>query len=90
MHLRAQSICYELKGDLSPISGQFENFKIYKDLYGKPFKHEWVTKVVFLIPILLIFGDRCNHPFGDIWLKIYRLPNFKMFFQLVLTKFFKS
>ena len=29
MLLRAQSACYELKGDL-----------IYKDLYGKPFKRD--------------------------------------------------
>ena len=43
---------------------------------------------VFLI--LLTFGGRCNRCFWDIWLKILRLPNFNMLFQLVLTKFFKS
>ena len=28
--------------------------------------------------------------FEDIWLKIYRLPNFNMLFQVALTKVFKS
>ena len=66
MHLRAQSACYELKGDLSPVmrkeifSQQFENFKIYKDLYRKPFKRDWIAKVVFLIKILLIFCSHCK------------------------------
>ena len=31
-----------------------------------------------------------NRYFCDTWLKIYRLPNFNMFFQLVLLKLFKS
>ena len=61
-------------------------FEIYKDLYEKPFKRDWVAKVVFPIQIFLIFGRRCNCYFWDIWLKIYRLPNFNMHFQLVLTK----
>ena len=26
---------------------QFETIKVYKDLYGKPFKHDWVARVVF-------------------------------------------
>ena len=66
MHLRAQSACYEFKGDLSPVmlkeifSQQFENFKIYKDLYRKPFKRDWMAKVVFLIKILLIFCSHCK------------------------------
>ena len=34
---------------LYTISQQFENFEIYKDLYGKSFKRDWVAKVVFLI-----------------------------------------
>ena len=34
---------------LYTISRQFENFEIYKDLYGKSFKRDWVAKVVFLI-----------------------------------------
>ena len=96
-HFRAKIVCYELKGDLRSvmlkeiiITRQFENFEIYKDLCGKPFKLDWVAKVVFLIQILLIFGGRCNRYFWDIWLKIDRLPNFNMLFQLVLTKFFKS
>ena len=38
---------------------QFENFDIYKDLYGKPLKRDWVAKVVCPAQILLIFGDRC-------------------------------
>ena len=37
-----------------------KNFEIYKDLYGKPFKCDWVVKVVFLLQILLVFGGRCN------------------------------
>ena len=68
----------------------FKNFSIYKDLYGKPCKHDCVAKVVFLIQMLLTFGGRCNRYFWDIRLKILRLPNFNMLFQLVLTKFFKS
>ena len=49
-----------------------------------------MTRVVFLIQILLICGGRCNRYFWDVGLKIYRLPNFNMLFQLVQTKFFKS
>ena len=37
-----------------------KNFRIYKDLYGKPFKRDWVARVVFLIQILLIFAGRYN------------------------------
>ena len=29
------------------------NFRIYKDLFGKQCKHDWVAKVVFLIQMLL-------------------------------------
>ena len=38
----AQIACYELKGDLSPVvfHDSFENFEIYKDLYGKPCKRD--------------------------------------------------
>ena len=72
------------------ITWQFKNFRIYKDLYGKPCKRDWMAKVVFLIQMLLTFGGRCNRYFWDIRLKILRLPNFNMLFQLVLTKFFKS
>ena len=35
------------------IKRQFKNFRIYKDLYGKPCKRNWVAKVVFLIQMLL-------------------------------------
>ena len=37
---------------------QFKNFRIYKDLYGKSPKRDWVARVVSLIQILLIFGGR--------------------------------
>ena len=36
------------------------------------------------------YGCHCNRHSWDIWLKIYRLPNFNMLFQLVQTKCFKS
>ena len=32
-------------------SRQFENFEIYKDLYGKPFKRDWVSKVNIVVKI---------------------------------------
>ena len=42
----------------------FENFEIYRDLSGKPYRREWMAKVVFLmIQMLLPFGDRCNRYF---------------------------
>ena len=72
------------------IQRQFKSFRIFKDLYGKPCKRDWVAKVVFLIQMLLTFGGRYNRYFWDIRLKILRLPNFNMLFQLFLTKFFKS
>ena len=70
-HLRAKIACYELKGDLSPVmlnkeifhDSFIENFKIYKDLYGRPCKLDWMAKVVFLIQMLLIFGGLCNRYF---------------------------
>ena len=58
-HLRGQISCYESEGELRPVMFKFENFQSYKNLYGKPFKGDWVAKVVFLIQILLIFGVRC-------------------------------
>ena len=42
------------------------------------------------IQMLLTFGGHYNLYFWDTRLKILRLPNFNMLFQLVLTKFFKS
>ena len=54
----------------------------YKDLYGKPCKRDWMVKVVFLIQMLPSFGGRY---FWDIWLRILRLPNFNILFQLLLT-----
>ena len=35
------------------IKRQFKNFRIYKDLYGKLCKRNWVAKVVFLKQMLL-------------------------------------
>ena len=72
------------------IKRQFKNFRIYKELYEKPLKHDWVARVVFLIQILLFFAGGCNCCFWDIWLKIFRSPNFNMLIQLVLAKVFQS
>ena len=41
-------------------SWHFKNYRIYKELYGKPLKCDSVARVVFLIQVLLIFGGRCN------------------------------
>ena len=66
-------------------------FSFHRGLYGKPLRLDWVERVVFPIQILLIFGSRCGLYFcRDIRLKIYRLPNFNMLFQFLLTIFFKS
>ena len=55
----------------------FENFEIYKDLYGKLCIRDC--------------GKSCfSHTSAfNLW-RPFRFPNFNMFFQLVLTKFFKS
>ena len=68
----------------------FDNFEITRICMENSCKRDWMTKVVFLIQMLLTFGGRCNRYFWDIRLKILRFPNFNMLFQLVLTKFFKS
>ena len=47
---------------------------------GKTLKRDWVARVVFLIQILLIFGDRCNRYFWDVRLNSYRLLNFNTLF----------
>ena len=47
-------------------------------------------KLFFLIQMLLTFGGRYNCYFWDTQLKILKLLNFNMLFQLVLTKFFNS
>ena len=39
------------------------NIRIYKDLYGKPCKRDWVGKAVFLLQMLLTFDGRCNRCF---------------------------
>ena len=49
-----------------------------------------MAKVVYLIQMLPTFGGRCNRYFWDIRLKMLRLANFNMLFQLAWTKFFKS
>ena len=36
---------------------------MYKDLYGKLYKRDWVAKVVFLIQMLLTFCRRGNRYF---------------------------
>ena len=68
-HLRAQIAFYELKEDLSSVmlkeifQDSFENFEIYKDMYGRPCKRDWMAKVVFPIQMLLTLGGRCNRYF---------------------------
>ena len=54
--------------------------------------HSTVTwwQVAFLIQILLIFGGHCSRYFSDVLLKIYKLPNFNMLFQFLLTKCSKA
>ena len=42
------------------------------------------------IQMLLTFGGRCNRYFWDIRLKILRLPNFNMLFQLSVNKIFQK
>ena len=56
-------------------------------------KPDRVTKVVFLMHTSFQFLTAVAITTFEILhkrLKIYRLPNFNMLFQLVLTKFFKS
>ena len=72
------------------ISRKFWKFRNYKDLCGKPCMPDWMAKVVFLIQMLPTFSGLCNRYFWDIQLKMLRLPNFNMLFQLVLRKLFKS
>ena len=67
-----------------------KNVRIYKDLCGNTLDCDLVARVAFLIQILLIFGGRCNRYFSDVLLRIYRLPNFNMLFQFLLTKCSKS
>ena len=68
------------------IKRQFKNFRIYKDLYGKPSKRDWVAKVVFLIQMLLTFGGRRNRNFWDIRLKILRLPTWEYALSVCANK----
>ena len=97
MLLRAQSACYELRGDLSPVNYLKEIFhdslKILKFTRICMANHSSMTgwqKLFFSCKSLKFFGSHRNHYFWDIQLKICWLPNFNMLFQLVLTKFFKS
>ena len=70
----------------------FENFETKRICVEK---HASVTgwqKLLLLIQIIMLptFGGLCNRYFWDIRLKMLRLLNFKMVFQLALRKFFKS
>ena len=69
-------------------------FKIFKITVICMENHASVTgwqKLFFsIIQMLLTFGGRYSRYFWDIRLKILRLPNFNILFQLVLLKFFKS
>ena len=95
-HLMAQIACYELKRDLRSVMLKeifHDSLKISKFTRISMENHSSMTgwqKIFFLIQILLIFGGRCNRYFWDIRLKIDRLPNFNMLFQLVLTNFSKA
>ena len=87
-HLRALIVCYELKGDLSHLMLKifhetFENF----ETTNHASETGWQT--LFFSYKCSNFGSHCNCYFWDVWLKILRLSNFNMLFQLVLTKFFK-
>ena len=97
MLLRAQSACYKLRGDLSPVNYLKEIFhdslKILKFTRICMANHSSMTgwqKLFFSCKFLKFFGSHRNRYFWDIQLFICRLPNFNMLFQLVLTKFFKS
>ena len=59
------------------ITRQFKKFRIFKDLYEKPSKRDWVGKVVFLIQMLLTFSSRCKN---------YYLPYFNVLFQQMFQK----
>ena len=50
---------FEPHNALGSILKQFENFQIYKGLYGKLLKHDWVARIVFPIQIPLIFNGHC-------------------------------
>ena len=92
-HLRAQIACYELKGDLSPVMlkeifhDSFENFEITRICMEN---HASVTGWQKLFSSYKCFQLLAAATFKDILLKILRLPNFNMLFQLLLTNFFKS
>ena len=77
---------------------QFEIFQIYKGLYGKPLKRDWVARVDFPKQILLIIGGRCDRYFWDIRQKIYNkkkiyafsVPANKTFWKRTVFVFTKS
>ena len=72
---------------------QFENFEIYKDLYGKPLKPDRVTKVVFLIHTSFKFSTAVAITTFEILqkrLKIYRLPNFNNALSARANKIFQK
>ena len=75
MHLKAQSNCYEWKWYLSPVILKEMFHEIHKDLYGKPFKRDWVVKVVFLIQTLPTFGAIAITTFEIHRWTFYWVPN---------------
>ena len=95
-HLRAQSACYELKGDLSLL--------MLKEMFHKSLKISKFTRSCMETIQAWLGGKSCfsyTNPSNFlwplqslllryVWLKIYRLPNFNILFQLMLTRFFKS
>ena len=94
-HLRAQIACYELKGDLSPVTLKeiFHNsFKFSKFAKICMENHSCVTgwQELFSHTNPSNFQQLLQSLLLNIWLKIYRLANFNMLFKLLLTIFFKS
>ena len=71
---------------------QFENFEIYKDLYGHPLKPDRVTEVVFLMHTSFQFLTAVAIATFEIlhkWLKIYRRAN-KIFQKQTVFVFTES
>ena len=93
-HVRTESACYELKGDLSPLmlNEIFHDSLKFRNLQGFVRKtiQAWMSGKSCFPNTILIFGGRCNRYFNFEtcgWKLGY---HFNMLFQLVLTKFFKS
>ena len=60
---------------------QFKNWKIYKDLYEKALKRDWMASWLFLTQILLFLNVHKNFSFKDISLTI-RMPGYFFFYAL--------